>query len=150
MTRLGRANIDWEAWRPVFEYPWYEDQITRRWVRPYQEMAIAEALYRFSQGTPRALLLMATGTGKTFTIFQLAWKLLHGNVLRNNQILFLTDRNSLKDQAYRAFAGFSADERVVIDKNTVRLNQHQVGRLFFANYQNLDEELNGRKIYEHC
>lgn len=149
LNRLGRANINWDAWRPVFEYPWYEDQITRRRVRPYQEMAIAEALYRFSQGIPRALLLMATGTGKTFTIFQLAWKLLHGNVLRNNRILFLTDRNSLKDQAYRAFAGFSADERVVIDKNTVRLNQHQVGRLFFANYQNLDEELKGKKIYEH-
>lgn len=67
-------------------------------------------------------------------------------MLPNNRILFLTDRNSLKDQAYRAFAGFPADERVVIDKNTVRLNQHQVGRLFFANYQNLDEEFNGKKI----
>lgn len=118
LNRLGRANIDWDAWRSVFEYPWYEDQIARRRVLPYQEMAIAEALYRFSQGIPRVLLLMATGTGKTFTIFQLAWKLLHGNVLRNNRILFLTDRNSLKDQAYRAFAGFSADERVVIDKTT--------------------------------
>lgn len=149
LNRLGRVNIDWDAWQPVFEYPWYEDQITRRRVRPYQEMAIAEALYRFSQGIPRTLLLMATGTGKTFTIFQLVWKLLHGNVLRNNRILFLTDRNSLKDQAYRAFAGFSADERVVIDKTTVRLNQHQVGGLFFANYQNLDEEFNGKKIYEH-
>ncbi|MEH2365756.1 DEAD/DEAH box helicase family protein [Nostoc sp.] len=149
LDRLGRSNIDWDAWRPVFVYPWYEDQITRRRVRPYQEMAIFEVLYRFSQGITRALLLMATGTGKTFTIFQLAWKLLHGNVLTNNRILFLTDRNSLKNQAYRAFAGFTSDERVVIDKNSVRLNQHQVGSLFFANYQNLDEELNGRKIYEY-
>ena len=70
LNRLGRANVDWDAWRHVFEYPWYEDQITRRRVRPYQEMAIAEALFRFSQGMTRALLLMATGTGKTFTIFQ--------------------------------------------------------------------------------
>ncbi|MBW4428056.1 MAG: DEAD/DEAH box helicase family protein [Nostoc desertorum CM1-VF14] len=149
LDRLGRSNIDWDAWRPVFEYPWYEDQITRRRVRPYQEMAIFEVLDRFSQGMTRVLLLMATGTGKTFTIFQLAWKLLHGNVLQNNRILFVTDRNSLKDQAYRAFAGFASDERVVIDKNTVRRNQHQVGKLFFANYQNLDEELNGKKIYEY-
>ncbi|MBD2206881.1 DEAD/DEAH box helicase family protein [Calothrix sp. FACHB-1219] len=149
LDRLGRSNIDWDAWQPVFEYPWYEDQITRRRVRPYQEMAIFETLYRFSQGMTRVLLLMATGTGKTFTIFQLAWKLLHGNVLQNNRILFVTDRNSLKDQAYRAFAGFASDERVVIDKNTVRRNQHQVGKLFFANYQNLDEELNDKKIYEY-
>jgi type I restriction enzyme R subunit len=149
LERLGRTNIDWERWRPVFEYPWHEDQITRKKVRPYQEMAIYEALFRFSQGINRVLLLMATGTGKTFTIFQLVWKLLNGDVLPNNRILFLTDRNSLKDQAYRAFSGFAADERVVIDKDAVRSDQYQVGRLFFANYQNLYEELDGQKIYEY-
>lgn len=145
---LGR-NIVWEEWRPVFEAPWYEDQVTRRKVRPYQEMAIFESLYRFSQGEKRVLLLMATGTGKTFTVFQLAWKLLAGGVLKNNRILFLTDRNSLKDQAYRAFAAFDSHERVVIDKDTVARGEHTVGKIYFANYQNLDEEYQGKKIYEH-
>ena len=148
LSRLGR-NIVWKDWRPVFTTPWYEDQITRKKVRPYQEMAIFETLYRFSQGEKRVLLLMATGTGKTFTVFQLAWKLMHGNVLPNNRLLFLTDRNSLKDQAYRAFAGFPSDERVVIDKDRVSQGEHLVGKIFFANYQNLDEELNGKKLYEH-
>ena len=148
LSRLGR-NIVWEEWRPVFNAPWYEDQITKKKVRPYQEMAIFETLYRFSQDEKRVLLLMATGTGKTFTVFQLAWKLMHGNVLANNRLLFLTDRNSLKDQAYRAFSGFPADERVVIDKDCVARGEHLVGKIFFANYQNLDEELNGRKLYEH-
>ena len=145
---LGR-NIVWRDWQPVFRAPWYEDQITRKKVRLYQEMAIFETLYRFCQGEKRVLLLMATGTGKTFTVFQLAWKLMRGDVLRNNRLLFLTDRNSLKDQAYRAFAGFAADERVVIDKHRVGRGEHLVGRIFFANYQNLDEELDGKKLYEH-
>ena len=148
LSRLGR-NIIWEEWRPIFTAPWHEDQILRKKVRPYQEMAIFEALYQFSQGEKRALLLMATGTGKTFTVFQLAWKLMRGDVLPNNRMLFLTDRNSLKDQAYRAFAGFPADERVVIDKARVVRGEHLVGRIFFANYQNLDEELGSKKVYEH-
>ena len=148
LSLLGR-NIVWREWRPVFKAPWHEDQITRKKVRPYQEMAIFETLYRFSQGEKRVLLLMATGTGKTFTVFQLAWKLMRGDVLPNNRLLFLTDRNSLKDQAYRAFAGFPSDERIVIDKDLVSRKEHLVGRIFFANYQNLDEELDGRKLYEH-
>src|SRR5262249_18009456 len=82
-------------------------------------------------------------------VFQLAWKLLSGSVLKHNRILFLTDRNSLKDQAYRAFAAFDAHERVVIDKNTVAGGNHLVGKIYFANYQNLDEEYQGKKLYEH-
>ena len=92
---------------------------------------------------------MATGTGKTFTIFQLVWKLNDGNALKRQHVLFLTDRNSLKDQAYRAFAAFSAAERVTIDKETVANGQHLVGKIFFANYQNLDEELRGKKVFQH-
>ena len=148
LSRLGRNRVPGN-WHSVFTTPWYEDQITRKKVRPYQEMAIFETLYRFSQGEKRVLLLMATGTGKTFTVFQLAWKLMRGDVLPNNRLLFLTDRNSLKDQAYRAFAGFPADERVVIDKDCVSRGEHLVGKIFFANYQNLDEELNGKKLYEY-
>ena len=74
---------------------------------------------------------------------------MHGDILTNNRLLFLTDRNSLKDQAYRAFSGFPADERVVIDKDCVARGEHLVGKIFFANYQNLDEELDGKKLYEH-
>ena len=148
LHRLGR-NIVWEEWRPVFEAPWHEDQVTRRKVRPYQEMAIFESLYRFAQGEKRVLLLMATGTGKTFTMFQLTWKLLSANILKNNRVLFITDRNSLKDQAYRAFAAFDAQERVLVDKDAVARGEHLVGKVYFANYQNLDEEYQGKKLYEH-
>lgn len=145
--RMG-VNIDWDRWASSFVAGFHVDQVFRKKVRPYQEMAIAKTLWQFAQGNPRALLLMATGTGKTFTVFQLVWKMLNGNALRRQHILFLTDRNSLKDQAYRAFAAFSADERVTIDKETISQGQHLVGKMFFANYQNLDEEINGKKLYE--
>lgn len=149
LLSITGLKIKWDKWKSVFEYTYFEDQITRKKVRPYQDMAIFETLSRFSSGINRVLLLMATGTGKTFTVFQMIWKLIHGNILKNNRVLFLTDRTSLKDQAYRAFSAFSADERVVIDKATVHQQLHQVGKLYFANYQNLDEDYFGKKLYEH-
>ena len=92
---------------------------------------------------------MATGTGKTFTVFQLVWKLFRGDVLPRGHVLFLTDRNNLKEQAWRAFSGFSADDRVLIDKSRIEKRDHLTGKVFFANYQNLAETLDGQKLYEH-
>jgi len=148
VARLG-VTIDWDRWEETFAAGYHVDQITRKKVRSYQEMAISKTLWQFAQGISRVLLLMATGTGKTFAVFQLVWKLMNGNALKRQHVLFLTDRNSLKDQAYRAFAAFTADERLTIDKDTVAKGQHLVGKVFFANYQTLDEELDGKKVYEH-
>jgi type I restriction enzyme R subunit len=148
---LGRfgLNVDVDEWNETFNSGWYEDGLTHKKVRPYQEMAIFETLRRFSGGKKRVLLLMATGTGKTFTVAQLVWKLLKGGVLKRRHVLFLTDRNNLKDQAFGAFNAFSNDERVSIDKDAIRKGEHTIGKVFFANYQNLDEELDGKKLYEH-
>lgn len=148
LNRLGR-QIDWERWGGSFEAPWHVDQVTPKKVRPFQQMAIFETLCHFAGDQRRVLLLMATGTGKTFTVFQLVWKLIRGGALRNNRVLFLTDRNSLQDQAYRAFAAFPQADRVIINKETVRKGEHLIGQIFFANYQTLDEEAEGRRIYEH-
>jgi type I restriction enzyme R subunit len=148
IARMG-VTIDWGRWGATFSANYYVDQVTRKSVRPYQDIAIHKTLWQFAQGNDRVLLLMATGTGKTFTVFQLIWKLLAGRALRRQHILFLTDRNSLKDQAYRAFSALSASERVQIDKETVAQGQHQVGKVFFANYQSLDESLDGKNVYEH-
>lgn len=148
IARTGGA-VDWSRWEGAFAAGYHLDQVSRKGVRPYQDVAINKALWQFAQGDDRVLLLMATGSGKTFTIFQLIWKLLNGKSLKREHVLFLTDRNSLKDQAYRAFSAFSASERVQIDKDTVAQGQHLVGKVFFANYQSLDEELDGKKVYEH-
>lgn len=148
VARMG-VSVDWPRWEGAFAAGYHMDQVSRKGVRPYQDIAINKALWQFAQGDDRVLLLMATGTGKTFTIFQLIWKMLNGKALKREHVLFLTDRNSLKDQAYRAFSAFSASERVQIDKATVAQGQHQVGKVFFANYQSLDEDLDGKKVYEH-
>lgn len=148
LARMG-VTVDWARWEGAFAAGYHIDQVSRKGVRPYQDIAIHKTLWQFAQGKDRVLLLMATGTGKTFTIFQLVWKLLNGKALQREHVLFLTDRNSLKDQAYRAFSAFSGAERVQIDKETVAQGRHQVGKIFFANYQSLDEELDGKKVYEH-
>lgn len=147
INRMG-ISVDWPHWEAAFSASYYLDQVSPKAVRPYQDVAISKTLWEFAQGNNRALLLMATGTGKTFTVFQLVWKLLNGKALNREHVLFLTDRNSLKDQAYRAFSAYSG-ERVQIDKNTVAQGKHLVGKVFFANYQSLDEELDGKKVFEH-
>ena len=148
VNRMG-VTIGWDRWEGAFRANFHVDQLTRKKTRPYQEVAISRALWEFAQGRDRALLLMATGTGKTFTVFQLVWKLMNGGALSRQHVLFLTDRNSLKDQAFRAFNAFDSNERVMIDKFVVGEGKHLVGKLFFANYQNLDEDLRGKKVYQH-
>jgi type I restriction enzyme R subunit len=66
----------------------------------------------------RILLTLATGTGKTFVAFQIAWKLFKSrwNIQKDGQhtprILFLADRNILANQAYLAFSPFGEDALV--------------------------------------
>lgn len=84
--------------------------------RYYQENAINAALDAIAEGRNRILLTLATGTGKTFIAFQIAWKLYQTrwNLSKNNRrpkILFLADRNILANQALNDFGGF--DEKVI-------------------------------------
>ncbi len=66
----------------------------------------------------RILLTLATGTGKTFIAFQIAWKLFQSRwsltrePTRRPRILFLADRNILANQAYNAFSPFPEDAMV--------------------------------------
>lgn len=64
--------------------------------RYYQRIAIDSVIQAVAQGQRRLLLVMATGTGKTFTAFQIVWKLLKSNVV--SRVLYLADRNILIDQ----------------------------------------------------
>jgi hypothetical protein len=66
-----------------------------------------------------------------------------------DHVLFLTDRNSRRDQAYRAFSAYSASERVQADKETVVHGQRLVGKIFDASNQYLDEELDGEMVFQH-
>lgn len=79
--------------------------------RYYQEAAITEVIKAFLNDKKRILLTMATGTGKTFTAFQVVWKLIKANKVR--RVLYIADRNFLRNQAYIEFAPF-ADARALI------------------------------------
>ena len=75
--------------------------------RYYQVNAINATIEAIARGQNRILLVMATGTGKTYTAFQIIWRL--WNARRKKRILFLADRNVLVDQTmtndFRPFGG---------------------------------------------
>ena len=92
------------------------------------ENAVNNVLKAIANGEQRLLLTLATGTGKTFIAFQIAWKLFHArwnNRGRENirpRILFLADRNILADQAYNSFSAFQEDALVRVRPSQIRKN----------------------------
>lgn len=79
----------------VVEQPYYTDGSGRE-PRYYQRVAINRAVEAIAKGQDRILLVMATGTGKTYTAFQIIWRLWKSR--KKKRILFLADRNILVDQ----------------------------------------------------
>ncbi|MCL4160562.1 UNVERIFIED_CONTAM: hypothetical protein GTU68_064134, partial [Idotea baltica] len=75
--------------------PYYDDGSGKA-PRYYQVEAINRVLEAVAKGKDRLLLVMATGTGKTYTTFQIIWRLWKAK--KANRILFLVDRNILADQ----------------------------------------------------
>ncbi|GGX23112.1 EcoAI/FtnUII family type I restriction enzme subunit R [Undibacterium macrobrachii] len=79
----------------TIEMPYYDDG-TGRAPRYYQANAINNTVEAIARGQQRVLLVMATGTGKTYTAFQIIWRLWKSGTKK--RILFLADRNILVDQ----------------------------------------------------
>lgn len=75
--------------------PYYED-LSGKEPRYYQVDAINRTVEAVASGKRRVLLVMATGTGKTYTTFQIIWRLWKSGVVK--RVLFLVDRNILVDQ----------------------------------------------------
>ena len=86
--------------------------------RYYQMNAINRTVEAIARGEKRILLVMATGTGKTYTAFQIIWRLWKSKTKK--RILFLADRNILADQAYNAFSAFPEDALVRIAPDIIR------------------------------
>jgi type I restriction enzyme, R subunit len=88
----------------------YFDDGSRKAPRYYQINAVNAAIEAIAKGRDRILLVMATGTGKTYTAFQIIWRLWKAG--RKKRILFLADRNVLIDQTmvndFRPFGGVMA------------------------------------------
>ena len=84
-----------QAQRPVITQDYYDDGSGKS-PRYYQLQAINKTIEAVSNGQNRVLLVMATGTGKTYTAFQIIWRLWKSK--NKKRILFLADRNILVDQ----------------------------------------------------
>lgn len=136
-------------WRDRFSAVPFESKGGSWEARYYQHNAINQALESIASGKDRILLTLATGTGKTFIAFQLAWKLFHSRwnlkdwrsgedtPNRRPRILFLADRNILADQAYNAFSAFPEDALVRISPDAIRKKGMvpKNGNIFFTIFQ---------------
>ena len=131
------------AWRDRFAAVPFEDKGGYFQPRYFQDIAIERTLEAISNGKDRILLTLATGTGKTFIAFQIAWKLFHSRwnlsrePSRRPRILFLADRNILANQAYNAFSPFPEDAMVRIAPEDIRKKGKvpKNGSLFFTIFQ---------------
>ena len=131
------------AWRDRFAAVAFEDKGGSHPSRYYQDIAVERVMDAVSKNTKRILLTLATGTGKTFIAFQIAWKLfnsrwnLGGEATRRPRILFLADRNILANQAYNAFSAFPDDALVRISPGDISKKGKvpKNGSIFFSIFQ---------------
>jgi len=144
----ARTFATTNAWRGRFAAVPFEDRGGYFQGRYYQDIAVERVLDAIANNQQRILLTLATGTGKTFIAFQLAWKLFKSrwnlvdwkNVTvpsRQPRILFLADRNILADQAYNAFSAFPEDALVRIEPADIRKKGKvpKNGSIFFTIFQ---------------
>ena len=137
----ARTYGDVDEWRDKFNaQPYYDNGVKQP--RYYQETAVRKVLEGIAKGENRILLTLATGTGKTFIAFQIAYKLFETrwNLRKTNtrpKILFLADRNVLANQAKNDFGGFKDDAMVRIKPGSVAKNGKVPtnGSVFFTIFQ---------------
>lgn len=118
----------------VIEQPYYSSQNTYP-PRYYQRIAINRTVDAIARGQQRLLLVMATGTGKTYTAFQIVYRMLQSGLKR--KILYLADRNILVDQSIQQ--DFAPLEKVIHKINVAKddkstITSHEV---YFSLYQQL-------------
>ncbi|MBD2016147.1 DEAD/DEAH box helicase family protein [Microcoleus sp. FACHB-53] len=93
--------------------------------RYYQQLAVNRTIEAIAGGQKRCLLVMATGAGKTYTVFNIIWRLWKTKVVK--RVLFLADRNALVDQTitndFRPFGEVMTKlDRRLVDNETGRIN----------------------------
>ena len=118
----------------IIEQPYFSSQNAYP-PRYYQRVAVNRTVEEIAKGKDRLLLVMATGTGKTYTAFQIVYRLLQSGLKR--KILYLADRNILVDQSIQQ--DFAPLEKVIHKINVSKddpstITSHQV---YFSLYQQL-------------
>ncbi len=104
--------------------------------RYYQRNAVNRTLEAIAKHQARILIAMATGTGKTYTAFQIVWRLLESGTKK--KVLYLADRNNLVDQTING--DFKPLEKVIHKINFQKEDKSKIGayQVYFALYQQLD------------
>ena len=127
--------------------------------RYYQEVAIDAVLDAVAKGKNRILLTMATGTGKTYTAFQICWKLYNTNwnnrgTDQKPRILFISDRNILANQAKNDFEQFPEDAMEIVSPELIHDKKHNdrlptARHLYFTIFQTvMGEDPTGAPYYK--
>ena len=154
-----------DLWQMTFpeENPWRDkfnlcalNRSGGRQPRYYQEIAIKRVLEAVAKQRNRILLTMATGTGKTYTAFQICWKLTQTKwstkgVERAPRILFISDRNILANQAINDFNQFPEDAMCRITPKELRKNNYKVPtarNLYFTIFQTMMTSPNAQQAEE--
>ncbi|EOX4424793.1 DEAD/DEAH box helicase family protein [Vibrio alginolyticus] len=125
----------------IIEQPYYTDG-TGKEPRYYQRVAINRTLEAIAKEQPRILLVMATGTGKTYTAFQIIWRLWKAKAKK--RILFLADRNILVDQTIQQdFAPFGEFMHKVTNRQAKKSYE-----IYLALYQAVTGKEGWKQIYK--
>ncbi len=139
---LAFHHLDTKEAAPIVEqdYPVDQDGKTPRY---FQQIAINRTVEAVARGQNRILLVMATGTGKTFTAFNIVWRLWKSGVKK--RILFLADRNALLSQTKTGdFAPFGNDIMHIIKHRKIDKSY----QIYFALYQGLSGEEEWQNAYK--
>ena len=133
-SRYQEHNGLTESEKKIMEQPYYTSQTTHA-PRYYQRNAINRTLEAIARGQQRILLVMATGTGKTYTAFQIVYRLLKSDLKR--KVLYLADRNILVDQSIQQ--DFAPLEKTIhkinfANDDPITVTSHEV---YFSLYQQL-------------
>tara|TARA_R110000764_G_scaffold90621_1_gene173047 strand:+ start:3269 stop:5638 length:2370 start_codon:yes stop_codon:yes gene_type:complete len=139
---LKFTNIETPEAQEIVENDYYADDsgMTPRY---YQQNAVNRTLEAVAKGQDRIILVMATGTGKTYTAFNIIWRLWKTGVKK--RILFLADRNALLTQTKNGdFSPFGNDIMHII-KNRKIDKSYQI---YFALYQGLTSTDDDKNAYK--
>ena len=135
--------------KKIIEQPYYSSQRTYA-PRYYQRNAINRTVEAIAKGQQRLLLVMATGTGKTYTAFQIVYRLLRAGM--KNRILYLADRNLLVDQSI--MQDFAPLEKTIYkvdfaDKECLNnISSHEVNFALYHQMVGQNDEEHFRQIPE--
>lgn len=128
----GKAISETEV--EIIKQPYYSSNKTYP-PRYYQRIAINRTLEAIARGQERLLLVMATGTGKTYTAFQIVYRLIKSGLKK--KILYLADRNILVDQSIQQ--DFAPLEKTIHKVNFAKDNKTTITayEVYFSLYQQL-------------